>query len=119
MVVAAPASAAVVASAAKPDPATLEAFERAFTTSIGLALRYTDRVGNVTRRRVEPHGLLVQTPVWHLLAYDLEKLAPRMFWLDRVTRLTLLKHGFTPKPLAHFGELLRDVDRAESLSARL
>lgn len=119
VIVAAPASAAVVASAAKPDSAALEAFERAFTTSVGLAFRYTDRVGNVTRRRVEPHGLLVQTPVWYLLAYDLEKLAPRMFRLDRVTRPTLLQQGFTPKPLAHFGELLREVDQAESLSARL
>jgi hypothetical protein len=38
-----------------------------------------DREGKESTRRVEPHGLLVETPVWYVLARDVEKAAPRTF----------------------------------------
>ncbi len=42
-------------------------------------------------RRIEPHGLLVKAPVWYVLARDVEKQAPRMFRMDRVSRPRLLE----------------------------
>jgi predicted DNA-binding transcriptional regulator YafY len=41
-------------------------------------------------RRIEPHGLLVQSPVWYILARDVEKQAPRMFRMDRIAAPRLL-----------------------------
>jgi predicted DNA-binding transcriptional regulator YafY len=53
----------------------------------------------VTTRRIEPHGLLVVTPLWYLLARDLETGQPRMFRMDRITRPRLLTEiAFTPDP---------------------
>ncbi|MCP3064866.1 WYL domain-containing protein [Myxococcus sp. K38C18041901] len=35
---------------------------------------------------MEPHGLLVEAPVWYVLARDVEKSAARMFRMDRIQR---------------------------------
>lgn len=50
-----------------------------------------DRDGTKTNRRIEPHGLLVQTPVRYVLARDVDKGEPRMFRMDRIARPRLLR----------------------------
>jgi hypothetical protein len=55
-----------------------------------LGFLYTDRVGKKSPRRVEPHGLLVETPVWYVLARDVDKGEPRTFRMDRIARPRLL-----------------------------
>jgi len=69
----------------------LRLFEQAFSMGLGLAFHYTDREGRSSARRIEPHGLLVQTPVWYVLARDLDKQEPRMFRMDRIARPRILK----------------------------
>ena len=44
-----------------------------------------DVAGKTSTRDVNPHGLLVQVPLWYLIAYDLDKDAPRTFRLDRIS----------------------------------
>lgn len=77
------------ASAAPPE--LLGLFEEAFSAGYGLGFQYADREGARSSRRVEPHGLLVTTPLWYILARDVEKGAPRMFRMDRISRTRLLK----------------------------
>ncbi|HEX6178612.1 MAG TPA: WYL domain-containing protein, partial [Thermoanaerobaculia bacterium] len=67
-------------------PELLGLFERAFTSHKGLAFDYRDREGRSSTRRIEPHGLLVEPPVWYILARDRVNAAPRMFRMDRVSR---------------------------------
>jgi predicted DNA-binding transcriptional regulator YafY len=99
VVVGAPASAAVRSGAAEPPPELLGKFERAFTTGVCLAFDYRDRHGRVSSRHVEPHGLLVEPPVWYVLAYDLDRAAPRTFRMDRIRRPSLLEsRPFQPNP---------------------
>lgn len=78
-------------------PATLlPAIERCFTDELGLRFDYVDRHGASTRRTVEPHGLLVEPPVWYLLCRDLDKSAIRLFRIDRIRRARVLPdHHFT------------------------
>jgi predicted DNA-binding transcriptional regulator YafY len=85
-----PASAGIRATMGAAPPELLRVFEEAFTTGRGLGFRYMDRDGSSTARRIEPHGLLVVTPAWYVLAHDLEKAAPRMFRMDRITRPRVL-----------------------------
>lgn len=85
-----PASAAIRAGAGATPPELLRLFEEAFSTGIGLGFRYTDREGRKTNRRIEPHGLLVQTPVWYVLARDVDKGEPRTFRMDRIARPRIL-----------------------------
>lgn len=95
----------------------LAVFETCFTSRTAMAFDYRGRDGRSSSRRVEPHGLLVQTPLWYVLAFDLDAGAPRMFRMDRMSRLrrllptpfeprrtvidALLEPGFDWQPLMH------------------
>ena len=68
----------------------LGTFERAFSDRCALGFHYTDQNGRRTLRRAEPHGLLVEPPVWYVLARDIDKREPRMFRMDRISRARLL-----------------------------
>ncbi len=58
--------------------------ELAIVESRRLRIRYTDRAGTETEREVDPHGVLIQAPLWYLLVYDHLRQAPRMFRIDRI-----------------------------------
>lgn len=97
VVVGNPASATVRQGAAAPPAELLGLFERAFTTGVCLGFDYCDRNGKESRRSVEPHGLLVEPPVWYILSWDLERRAARMFRMDRIRKPVLLT-GTTFRP---------------------
>jgi predicted DNA-binding transcriptional regulator YafY len=84
------ASPAVRAGAGAAPPELLRLFEEAFSGGFGLGFSYTDREGRRTQRRVEPHGLLVQPPVWYVLGRDVEKREPRTFRMDRIAKPRIL-----------------------------
>jgi predicted DNA-binding transcriptional regulator YafY len=65
-------------------------FEEAFSHGVGLGFAYSDRDGQPSQRRVEPHGLLVEPPVWYVLARDVDKRKPRTFRMDRISRPRVL-----------------------------
>ncbi|WP_447978456.1 helix-turn-helix transcriptional regulator [Candidatus Nitrospira bockiana] len=97
VIVGPPAGAEIRSSAGRPPRELLDVFEEGFTNGIGLRFRYTDRFGNKSVRRIEPHGLLVETPVWYILARDVDKQEPRTFRMDRITHPTLAPQiRFTP-----------------------
>jgi len=90
------ASPALRASAGEVSPALLDAFERCFRERVCLSFSYTDRKGAVTQRRVEPHGLYVNVPVWYVLSVDLDKQATRMFRMDRIANPRPFGQRFEP-----------------------
>ena len=101
----------------RTPPELLALFERAFLAGQGLAFRYVDQAGRATQRRVEPHGLLVQAPVWYLLARDADKGEPRTFRMDRIAGPRLLPDlAFRPDPAVIEANLPAGVDW-EPLSA--
>lgn len=98
VVVGPPATANVAANSGAPPSELLAVFEGAFARNVGLGFDYEDRNGVMSSRRVEPHGLLVQQPVWYVLAFDPERAAPRMFRMDRIRRARpLASMRFTPR----------------------
>jgi predicted DNA-binding transcriptional regulator YafY len=80
-----PASSTIRGGVGVPPAELLRIFEDAFSRRQGLTFRYVDRGGRETRRTVEPHGLLIQSPVWYILSRDLEKREPRTFRMDRMS----------------------------------
>lgn len=82
--------------ASTPPAELLGLFERAFTSRTCLTFDYRDREGKASERRIEPHGLLVEPPVWYILAVDLDKAAARTFRMDRIARPRLLDRRFRP-----------------------
>jgi predicted DNA-binding transcriptional regulator YafY len=108
VIVGPPASATIRQGAGSPPAELLGLFERAFTAGLGLGFHYTDRDGKASLRRVEPHGLLVQTPVWYVLARDVDKGEPRTFRMDRVARPRVLADVRFRPDLAIIEEQLPD-----------
>lgn len=118
VIVGPPASARVRERAAEPPPELLRLFEQAFTAGMGLGFGYTDREGRRSTRRIEPHGLLVETPVWYLLARDLDKDEPRTFRMDRINRPRLLPDRRFRPDLTVIHAQLPDPARWRPLLAR-
>jgi predicted DNA-binding transcriptional regulator YafY len=79
-----PASDRVMADARPGVPELLGHVERAASEGLALSFAYRDRHGRASTRHVEPHGVLVQLPVWYLLGRDIAVGAPRMFRMDRI-----------------------------------
>jgi predicted DNA-binding transcriptional regulator YafY len=96
IVIGSPASASLRASLGDISPTLLDAFERCFREQVCLAFQYTDRKGAVTQRRVEPHGIYVELPVWYVLAVDIDKEARRMFRMDRIANPRPFGRRFAP-----------------------
>jgi predicted DNA-binding transcriptional regulator YafY len=80
------------------DPALVATFENAFTTGRLFAFDYVDRDGRRTRRRVEPHGLLVRAPLWYVIAWDPRRNGPRLFRANRIRRPFITEQIFLPRP---------------------
>lgn len=78
------ASPRVLAELGRVPTGLLDAFERSFREEVCLSFDYRDRHGASSRRLVEPHGLLVESPAWYVLARDVEREAARMFRMDRI-----------------------------------
>ena len=97
VIVGGPATQNVRQGAGEPPPELLGYFERAFRLKIAMEFHYKDRLGQESYRRVEPHGLLVEVPVWYILARDVHKQEARSFRMDRISRPKLChQHPFQP-----------------------
>lgn len=67
------------------DDTLLSTFERCFTGAQVLAFDYLDRHGAPSSRRIECVALLLHAPAWYVVAWDLDKDAPRTFRMDRIS----------------------------------
>lgn len=112
------ASAGIQAGARSAPREFLELFEQAFSGGVGLGFLYTDRDGKQSLRQIEPHGLLVQAPVWYVLARDVDKAAPRMFRMDRIERPRLLLEITFRPDLDVIRAQLPDLERWRPLTGR-
>jgi predicted DNA-binding transcriptional regulator YafY len=100
-----PAPAATLATVGPVDPDLLQVFERCFNGGRVLKFAYSDRQGRRTRRRVEPHALLVRAPIWYVIGWDSRRDAPRTFRMDRIRSPVADDATFAPRPLSVFDEL--------------
>ena len=72
--------------------APLTALREAVWTDRCAAIAYSDRVGKVTRRIVEPLGLVTKAGIWYLVARDDQAL--KTFRVQRIARVRLLEQRF-------------------------
>ncbi len=114
-----PASALVRASLGQVEAGFLIKFETAFSQSRILSFEYTDRREQTTSRTIEPHGLLLNAPIWYVVAHDRLRDAARMFRVDRMRNVVLGEDTFDPKPPSWFAEYLDPCfDRSSVPDAR-
>jgi predicted DNA-binding transcriptional regulator YafY len=101
-----PASPAVRASYAQPEPSAMRQLQVAFVESRVMTATYAREDGKRSVRRLEPHALVINAPAWYLLAIDLERRATRTFRLDRFSSIQTEDATFSPMALRIVREAL-------------
>jgi predicted DNA-binding transcriptional regulator YafY len=76
------------------DPEALMIIAQACRRPERIRFGYRDGSGNLTERRVEPHGLVNADRRWYLFARDLDRQDWRTFRLDRMSEPVLTGHRF-------------------------
>jgi predicted DNA-binding transcriptional regulator YafY len=105
-----PASASVMSSYDAPKPRVVEALHEAFLTMQIAQITYSDGEGRRTKRIIEPQYLLLNYPVWYVLAHDPGRQAIRTFRCDRLQAVQPLGDTFSPRGVEDFRAGLEGVD---------
>lgn len=92
-----PASPQVLATLGDTRPDVVRPLRLAFFDQRALDVAYAGPAGP-SRRTVEPHHLLLSWPAWYLVAWDVERDAPRTFRLDRIATATPRAEAFRVRP---------------------
>lgn len=83
------------------DADLLTALATAFRNQEVVSFTYRDAGGALTRRTVEPHGLVHAGPRWYLAAFDETRAAFRTFRVDRIDGRIKPSRRFVPRPIPH------------------
>lgn len=75
----------VLQSYDKVDEKVVQRLHQAFVAMQRLTIKYVSEEGKRTTREIEPHYLLLNYPVWYVLAWDKLRDAPRTFRCDRIS----------------------------------
>ena len=62
----------------------IQMLHQSFLNQNSIIIRYQDEGGKTTTREIEAHYLLLNYPVWYVLAFDHFRNAPRTFRCDRI-----------------------------------
>ncbi|MDH6244860.1 YafY family protein [Mycobacterium sp. OTB74] len=97
--------------AGRPDeivsPDVLMTLARACRDHEHVGLGYTDRSGNVTRRRIEPYQLVTTGRRWYLMAFDRDRRDWRTLRLDRMAEVVATGGRFVPRDAPDAAEYVR------------
>jgi len=91
------------ASSPNARPGVLTAVEDGLAQRRVLVLRYRDRLGRPSQRRVEPHLLARTNDQWYLVGWCHTRCAPRWFRWDRIGGASLTTEPVPDRDLALFG----------------
>lgn len=105
-----PASISVLASHAAPLENVVESLHEAFLMMQAARIVYVNGIGERTERDIEPHYLLLNYPVWYVLAYDFMRGDLRTFRCDRLTSVEPLEKKFELRHLDEFRVGLEGAD---------
>jgi predicted DNA-binding transcriptional regulator YafY len=93
-------------AAAPADSGTRRIVEEAVARGVAVQIEYADRAGDVTRRIVEPAGLLRGAHGWYLVGWCRLRNGGRAFRLDRLRSAALTQE---PAPGRLVEELVHDI----------
>ncbi|GLR72726.1 hypothetical protein GCM10007852_36340 [Agaribacter marinus] len=75
-----------------------ESFAESFFRQRCLNITYRSDSGNVTKRKIEAHFLMLSWPIWYIVAWDHLKASPRIFRMDRIESAFVNDAHFTLRP---------------------
>lgn len=89
-----------------PPNAVVEKLHQAFLTTRTAAIQYRSGTGSLSHRKVQPHYLLLNYPVWYALCWDELRNAVRTFRCDRMVDVAVGEDTFSVLPASAFREVL-------------
>ena len=112
------ASTAVQGTVAPSGNRVIQTLHQSFLNQNSTVIRYKDEGGNTTTREIEAHYLLLNYPVWYVLAFDYLRSAPRTFRCDRIVEAKVSATHFQVLPKDRFKQLF-EGNGLENLKAAL
>ncbi|MDD9966450.1 MAG: WYL domain-containing protein [Myxococcales bacterium] len=97
---------------APPSRSAVAQLHQAFLNQCRAVMSYRSSTGELTKRTIEPHYLLLCLPVWYVLSWDRLRSEVRTFRCDRIERIHQVEQPFQVLPLARFREALEGIDAA-------
>jgi predicted DNA-binding transcriptional regulator YafY len=104
------ASTTVQTTVAATNKRAVQALHQAFLDQRALIIRYKKETGEISKRTIEPHYLLLNYPVWYVLAFDHLRNAQRAFRCDRLMAAEVSETRFRLAPKQTFRQSLEGND---------
>lgn len=104
------ASTTVQTTVAATNKRAVQALHQAFLDQRALIIRYKKETGEISTRTIEPHYLLLNYPVWYVLAFDHLRNAQRAFRCDRLMAAEVSETRFRLSPKQTFRQSLEGND---------
>ncbi|MEP2530202.1 WYL domain-containing protein [Shimia sp.] len=92
------ASTFVQGTVASGDERTIQKLHQSFLDQHSIIVRYKDESGKTTTREIEAHYLLLNYPVWYVLAFDHHRGDVRTFRCDRLQSIEMTDNRFQVLP---------------------
>ncbi len=93
-----------------PGTRIIQTLHQSFLNQKSLVIRYQDEGGRTTTREIEAHYLMLNYPVWYVLAVDHLRAAPRIFRCDRIVEATATNTRFHVLPKDSFTQAFEGND---------
>lgn len=77
-----------------PSKKISESIAESFLDQHCLEIEYQSEGGEQTQRMVEAQYILLNWPIWYILAWDHLRLSPRVFRIDRIKNVSLVNKSF-------------------------
>ncbi|RVI90769.1 WYL domain-containing protein [Sinorhizobium meliloti] len=103
-----PASPAVLQGFAMPAPESGDLLS-SFLELKTLQISYEDAAGQISDRQIEPQILLLNYPVWYVIAWDRSRQGVRSFRCDRIRLARISEETFRLRPAEDFADAVEGI----------
>jgi len=89
---------------ATPEQRISENIAESFLRQNHLEIEYQSDTGEQTIRVIEAHYILLNWPIWYILAWDQLRKSPRVFRTDRIKKSSIVDNTFRLRPKHMFAD---------------
>lgn len=100
----------VLSAFSAPSASAVGQLHQAFLVMHRMSIHYRAENGTKTKRTIEPHYLLLNYPVWYVLAWDHLRNEIRTFRCDRIESSSVLDEGFHLRQFTQFAKAMEGVN---------